>query len=92
MTVLQGSSGDFQTLCCLQNQGVLESQLLALGGSDICRWGTEEFSLGLWLQDGVSVTLGLLQENLGCHQQEQLWFWLIGCGFGCSGACPCSSL
>lgn len=58
------------------------------GGSGICRWGSEGFSLGLWLQDGVVVTLGLLQENLGCHQQEQLWFWLMGGGFGCSDACP----
>lgn len=49
--------------------------------------GNEGFSLGLWLQDRVVVALGLLQENLGCHQQEQLWFRLIGDGFDCSGAC-----
>lgn len=59
-----------------------------LGGFRHLQVGNEGFSLGLWLQDRVVVALGLLQENLGCHQQDQLWFWLIGDGFDCSGACP----
>lgn len=56
------------------------------GGFRHLQVGNEGFSLGLWLQDRVVVALGLLQENLGCHQQEQLWFRLIGDGFDCSGA------
>lgn len=72
----------------LQHSEVLESQLLALGGFRHLQAESRGVSLGLWLQDEVVVTLGLPQEILGCHQQEQLWFWLVGDGFGCCGACP----